>query len=67
MSKPKGELVTIYPDHGPERHFLLGVPAVEQSLPVDEAEALVATGAFTYDPPPAESAPEPGPAADDKE
>jgi len=43
--------VRIYPVPG---NWLPGVPATEQDVSKKEAEELVATGAFTLDPPPAE-------------
>lgn len=49
--------VTVYPVEG---RFLVGVPATETSCDPGEAEILVATGAFTYQPPePQEPEPEP--------
>lgn len=51
----KAEPVRIWPVPG---RFILGVPAIEQELPADEAAALVETGAFAYEPEPAEQAAE---------
>ena len=54
------KLVTIYPVPGA---WLPGVAAVPHALPADEAERLVATGAFTPDPPPGDDPAQPeGPA-----
>lgn len=50
--------VHVYPVPG---RWLPGVPAVEQDVQEDEAAALVATGAFTLDPPE-----EPAPPADEE-
>jgi hypothetical protein len=49
MSKP----VTVYPVPG---CFIPGVPAVPTTTTPEEAESLVSTGAFTYEPPAAEQA-----------
>lgn len=46
-------------------HWLPGVPAVEQDVPKAEADELVATGAFTLEPPAEE--PEPVAPADEEE
>lgn len=53
--------VRIYPVPGA---FILGIPTLEQDCPADEAERLVATGAFVYQPveDPAPVDPEPSPA-----
>lgn len=55
MSK-KADLVTIHPVPG---YFVLGVATTTHELPSDEAAALVATGAFTFDPPTTETPDEP--------
>lgn len=49
---------TVYPVYnGPNVQFIPGVPAItHRGLTDDEAEALIATGAFTYDKPPPETA-----------
>ena len=41
-------LTRIYPVAG---HYIPGIPAAEQDVSAAEAEALVATGAFTTEPP----------------
>lgn len=48
MSKRKSMTVHVYPVPG---CWLPGVPAAEQDVSEEEAEALVATGAFTLEPP----------------
>jgi hypothetical protein len=48
--------ITVYPVPG---FYVLGVPAVPTTTTPEEAESLVSTGAFTYEPPPAaEAAPD---------
>ena len=49
-------MVLVYPVPG---RFLLGVPAAPQSVPKADAERLVASGAFTEDPPPSPADAEP--------
>lgn len=54
------QLVTIHPVDG---FFVLGVASIAQELPQARADELVATGAFTFDPPPdAPAEPTPSPA-----
>jgi hypothetical protein len=51
----KGDGVTVYPVfNGANVQFIPGIPAVvHEGLTKKEADELVATGAFTYDKPPA--------------
>jgi len=58
MSKSK-DTVTVFPVDG---HFLLGVAAIPQEVSSDEAEAMVASGAFSFTQPT-----EPAAEAEDKE
>jgi len=62
---PKPPPATVYPVEG---FFILGVPSLAAAYPADVAAELVATGAFTYEPPdvpaeepstPADAGPEP--------
>lgn len=48
MSKRNAMDVHVYPVPG---HWLPGVPAAEQDVSEEEAAALVASGAFTLEPP----------------
>ena len=48
---PKQDSITVYPVAG---LYVLGVPAVPTTTTPEEAESLVATGAFTHDPPAAD-------------
>lgn len=49
MSKKSPESVVVHPVPG---FFLLGVSSSTQELPAKQAAEYVASGAFTYDPPP---------------
>jgi hypothetical protein len=44
------EKVKIYPCACPEGHYLMDVPPVAQEVSAKEAERLVASQAFTFDP-----------------
>jgi hypothetical protein len=59
-------MADVYPvQRGPNIVFIPGIPAVPRlGITKKEADALVATGAFTTDPPPKEAAPKPTAPAD---
>lgn len=60
MSKKPTDLVVVHPVPG---FFLLGVSSSSHELPQARADEIVATGAFTFDPPPdAPVEPTPSPA-----